>query len=232
MRSLGYVGQVKQVKILGALAVNDVSRAQTTQHSTTANRQGGETDWKVLAIDVNDPLAPLVDSERHSFRSPRVTLWCRTDRRLQRRRAIPARHHRRLQKLVDCKRLPPLTHQLLPSSASAWAHAQYYKVARGDEVIPIVGGWYQNSSFTEQIVEESHGYWRDLVNGQVDSNSINYNQTLHPDFAASYVDPAATVQRFEIPEANELPAEPKPSRFNQWYYLLAGAELIEVPEAE
>lgn len=25
--------------------------------------QGGETDWKVLAIDVNDPLAPLVNSK-------------------------------------------------------------------------------------------------------------------------------------------------------------------------
>lgn len=42
----GYTGQVKQVKILGALALND----------------GGETDWKVLAIDVEDPIAPLVGS--------------------------------------------------------------------------------------------------------------------------------------------------------------------------
>lgn len=42
----GSVGQIKQVKILGGLAVVD----------------GGETDWKLLVIDVNDPLAPLVDS--------------------------------------------------------------------------------------------------------------------------------------------------------------------------
>jgi inorganic pyrophosphatase len=25
--------------------------------------KGGETDWKVMAIDVNDPLASLVDSK-------------------------------------------------------------------------------------------------------------------------------------------------------------------------
>jgi inorganic pyrophosphatase len=43
----GYTGQVKQVKILGALAPND----------------GGETDWKVLGIDVNDPIAEFVNSK-------------------------------------------------------------------------------------------------------------------------------------------------------------------------
>ncbi|KAJ1890328.1 Inorganic pyrophosphatase [Kickxella alabastrina] len=39
--AIGYIGQVKQVKILGVMALIDE----------------GETDWKVLAIDVNDPLA-------------------------------------------------------------------------------------------------------------------------------------------------------------------------------
>lgn len=35
-------GEVKQVKILGVMALIDE----------------GETDWKVIAIDVDDPLAP------------------------------------------------------------------------------------------------------------------------------------------------------------------------------
>ncbi|KAJ2006400.1 Inorganic pyrophosphatase [Coemansia thaxteri] len=39
--AVGYAGQVKQVKILGVMALIDE----------------GETDWKILAIDVNDPLA-------------------------------------------------------------------------------------------------------------------------------------------------------------------------------
>jgi len=51
--SVGYVGQVKQVKVLGVMALLDE----------------GETDWKVIVIDVSDPLANKVndidDVEKH-----------------------------------------------------------------------------------------------------------------------------------------------------------------------
>lgn len=51
--AVGYVGQVKQVKVLGIMALLDE----------------GETDWKVIVVDVNDPLAPklndIEDVERH-----------------------------------------------------------------------------------------------------------------------------------------------------------------------
>jgi len=51
--AVGYTGQVKQVKVLGIMALLDE----------------GETDWKVLVVDVNDPLAPRLndveDVERH-----------------------------------------------------------------------------------------------------------------------------------------------------------------------
>ncbi|KAJ1981841.1 Inorganic pyrophosphatase [Dimargaris xerosporica] len=50
---IGYRGQVKQVKALGVMALLDE----------------GETDWKIIAIDVNDPLAnklnDIEDVERH-----------------------------------------------------------------------------------------------------------------------------------------------------------------------
>ncbi|QRW09116.1 inorganic pyrophosphatase [Ceratobasidium sp. AG-Ba] len=50
---VGYTGQVKQVKVLGIMALLDE----------------GETDWKVIVIDVNDPLASKLndveDIERH-----------------------------------------------------------------------------------------------------------------------------------------------------------------------
>ncbi|KAF9778149.1 inorganic diphosphatase [Thelephora terrestris] len=50
---IGYSGQVKQVKVLGIMALLDE----------------GETDWKVIVVDVNDPLAPklndIEDVERH-----------------------------------------------------------------------------------------------------------------------------------------------------------------------
>ena len=46
-------GQIKQVKILGVMALLDE----------------GETDWKIIVIDINDPLAPrlndIEDVERH-----------------------------------------------------------------------------------------------------------------------------------------------------------------------
>jgi len=50
---VGYVGQVKQVKVLGIMALIDE----------------GETDWKVIVVDVQDPLASrlndIEDVERH-----------------------------------------------------------------------------------------------------------------------------------------------------------------------
>ncbi|CAL5866170.1 uncharacterized protein PFLUO_LOCUS377 [Penicillium psychrofluorescens] len=50
---VGYPGQVKQVKVLGVMALIDEE----------------ETDWKIIVIDVNDPLAPklndIEDVERH-----------------------------------------------------------------------------------------------------------------------------------------------------------------------
>ncbi|CAN6663072.1 inorganic pyrophosphatase, mitochondrial [Trichomonascus vanleenenianus] len=51
--AVGYTGQVKQVKVLGVMALLDE----------------GETDWKIIVIDVNDPHASKVndieDVERH-----------------------------------------------------------------------------------------------------------------------------------------------------------------------
>ena len=50
---VGYTGQVKQVKVLGVMALLDEE----------------ETDWKVIVIDINDPLASKLndveDVERH-----------------------------------------------------------------------------------------------------------------------------------------------------------------------
>ncbi|BDD63590.1 Inorganic pyrophosphatase [Monascus purpureus] len=50
---VGYTGQIKQVKVLGVMALLDEE----------------ETDWKVIVIDINDPLAPklndIEDVERH-----------------------------------------------------------------------------------------------------------------------------------------------------------------------
>ena len=45
---IGLQGEVKQVKVLGCLAMIDE----------------GETDWKIFAIDVSDPLAAKMNGEQ------------------------------------------------------------------------------------------------------------------------------------------------------------------------
>src|SRR3546814_9262476 len=62
-----------------------------------------------------------------------------------------------------------------------------YKVARGDEVIPIIGESYQNVSFIEHVLEESHGFWKDLVTGKEDPGSINFNQTSNWELELSLI---------------------------------------------
>lgn len=62
--AVGYTGQVKQVKVLGIMALLDE----------------GETDWKVIVVDVNDPLASrlndIEDVERHLPGFIRATNEC------------------------------------------------------------------------------------------------------------------------------------------------------------
>ncbi|CRK12717.1 hypothetical protein BN1723_009771 [Verticillium longisporum] len=169
---IGYVGQVKQVKLLGGLAPND----------------GGETDWKMLAIDVNDPIAPLVDN------------------------------------YLDVEKYRPGTIQAFRD----WF--TYYKVARGGDVIPIIGETYQNATFATAVVEKGHEYWRDLISGAVDSNSINYNQTSRPDVKGSYVGSCSATLQLGIPsKSEEKPAAAKPTQYEHWYFLDEDFALIEVP---
>ncbi|KAG8990076.1 Inorganic pyrophosphatase, partial [Tulasnella sp. 427] len=62
--AVGYVGQVKQVKVLGIMAL----------------LEEGETDWKVIVVDVTDPLASklndIEDVERHLPGLIRATNEC------------------------------------------------------------------------------------------------------------------------------------------------------------
>ena len=97
---------------------------------------------------------------------------------------------------------------------------QFYKVPRGDDLIAIVGDAYQPADFMIEVIEESHGFWKELVKGEVDSNEINYNQTSQPDISASFVSRCEAGLRLDIPsESAPLPAAEKPEKCNWWYYL-------------
>lgn len=167
----GYTGQVKQVKVLGGLALAD----------------GEETDWKILGIDMKDPLAPFVETYE------------------------------------DVEKYRPGTIQTFRD----WF--TYYKVARGDDLIPIVGETYQNVSFIEHVIEESHGFWKDLVQGKEDSNEINYNQTSQEDLK-SYIGCKDATKKFKLPKKSKIEeAAKKPAKYDSWYYLNDKWELVEVP---
>jgi inorganic pyrophosphatase len=172
-QDIGYTGQVKQVKILGGLAPND----------------GGETDWKILVIDINDPIADLVNTWQD----------------------------------VDIYR-PGVTQALRD-----WF--TYYKVARGDDVIPIIGETYQDASFIiEDVIPQGHQYWIDLISGEEDPGRINFNQTSFPEYD-SYVKSADATKLFDLPKKSEIePAAPKPSQYDEWYYLDEDFQLIQQGE--
>ena len=166
-QDVGYVGQVKQIKVLGCLALND----------------GNETDWKVLGIDVEDPIAHLVESYE------------------------------------DVEKYRPG----VVKAYRDWF--TYYKLARGDGILEILGDYYQSPEFCVDVIEESHGFWEELVAGTVDTNEINYNQTSNPDLE-SY---AGNVTALDIPSESDVqpPAE-RPAAYNDWLYIKQEYSLIEV----
>ena len=107
---------------------------------------------------------------------------------------------------------------------------QYYKVARGDEVLEIVGGDYQNAKFMAKTIKDSHGDWKDLVRGKVDSNEINYNQTSTKKYKKSFVRSKDATKKFNLPaKSSVLPAAERPAKYDQWFYLDGDYKLIQLP---
>ncbi|KAK2764574.1 hypothetical protein FQN54_009269 [Arachnomyces sp. PD_36] len=156
-----FVGEVKKVKILGGLAMIDEET----------------TDWKIVAIDVEDPLAGAVDT------------------------------------IEDIDQYFPDLRQ------SFYDWFIYYKVIKGDGTNTITGSAYQNATFAQQIIEESHGYWTNLVNGKSDPNEITVDQTSNPDYDG-YIPSDEATEEFDIPKNSDiLPPEEKPAEYDQWYYL-------------
>lgn len=165
-------GEARAVKILGGLAMID----------------DDSTDWKVVAIDINDPLADLVDSIEE----------------------------------LD---------QYRPGARQAFYDwFIYYKVVRGNGLNTIVGGDYVNATFMAGIIEESHGYWQNLLQGKSDPNEIALNQTSHPRWCSTYIPSDEATETFDIPaEADVKPAAARPTQYDFWYYLDEDFNLIELP---
>lgn len=108
-------GDVLQVKVLGTLALIDE----------------GETDWKLLAIDVNDPLADQLND------------------------------------VADVDKFFP---GLLRASVE-WF--QFYKVPDGKPENQFAfNSEAKNAAFAKNVVNETHQFWKRLVNKEVESDKI------------------------------------------------------------
>jgi inorganic pyrophosphatase len=105
---------------------------------------------------------------------------------------------------------------------------QYYKVARGDDVIPITGNAYQNASYiTGHVLPQGYEWWLDLISGKEDPDGLAINQTSFDEFD-SYVAPSEAQKEFGIPAEDDIqPAEAKPKQYDEWYFLDADFQLIQ-----
>ncbi|KFH42778.1 Inorganic pyrophosphatase-like protein [Hapsidospora chrysogenum ATCC 11550] len=108
--------------------------------------------------------------------------------------------------------------------------AEHISFIKGDGTNTIIGDDYQNATFAQQIVEESHGYWKNLQKGNSDPNEIELHQTSTKQFRDTYIESKKATKAFKIPKKSEvLPPKPKPEEFDKWYYLDEEFNMVELP---
>ena len=145
--AVGYCGQVKQVKVLGIMALLDE----------------GETDWKVLVIDVNDPLAgklnDIEDVERHLPGLIRASNECECCRTLVTR--------------LQCALSKSLTSScVLPQLAGF----RIYKIPDGKPENQFAfSGEAKNKRYATEIIHECNEAWKKLIAGNADHAAHKVN---------------------------------------------------------
>lgn len=97
---------------------------------------------------------------------------------------------------------------------------QYYKALRSGSLNIIFGNKYQDSKTTRDIVSESHGFWKDLIDGKEKPGKISISQTSQPRLCKSYIPSKDTTKTFDLPKKSDIkPAEPRPAKYDKWFYL-------------
>ena len=153
-------GEVLQVKVLGTVALIDE----------------GETDWKIIAIDVNDPLAAQLndigDIEKHCPGLLKATLeWFK------------------IYKIPDGK----------PENKFAF------------------NGEAKNREFALKIIDETHKFWRALVNKEAEAGGISCANVSVSDspFVIQRKDALAVLEKSPEP-TSALPVDPI---VDKWHYV-------------
>ncbi|XP_031639771.1 inorganic pyrophosphatase-like isoform X2 [Contarinia nasturtii] len=152
--------QVLQVKVLGILALIDE----------------GETDWKVITIDVNDPKANQVNE------------------------------------ITDVEKVFP---GLLKATVD-WF--KIYKIPDGKPPNEIAfNDTAQNATFANEIVRETHAFWKSLIMKNIESDKISLINTAVND--SPFVIPQAEADQIMHSAAEWGTAEPVPDTIDTWHYI-------------
>jgi inorganic pyrophosphatase len=153
---VGFVGQVKQVKVLGIMALLDE----------------GETDWKILVVDVNDPLASklndIEDVERHLPGLIRATNeWFRYVKLLSSFQVFISDWFSGSTKSVR------LGLMYIPSSLADTPAAD----GKPENAFAF-SGEAKNKKYATEIIHECHEAWRRLIMGESPAKTATYDLSM------------------------------------------------------
>lgn len=135
-------GEVLRVKILGVVALIDE----------------GETDWKVITIDVNDPKAAQLndigDVEKVFPGLLRATIeWFKVNKKKQQSNKVI----------------------IMVIWAFQFSFSQIYKIPDGKPENEFAfNGEAKNATFATEIVNETHRFWQSLISKEVTSDKISW----------------------------------------------------------
>merc|ERR1712096_600776 len=136
----------------------------------------GETDWKVIAIDVNDPDAD---------------------------------------KLNDISDVEALKPGYLKDTRE-WF--RIYKVPAGKPLNQFaLNEEFQNSEYAKKVINETHGFWQQLISGKAE-HKLDITNTTVDGSAQKITEEEARQEVANHPELNDTPAD-IPKEKNYWHYV-------------
>lgn len=157
---IGYPGQVKQVKVLGVMALLDE----------------GETDWKVLAIDVKDPMADRLNGKLHVNIRNTIIDGIQTIDIHDVEKYLPGlidatRHWFKIYKMPDGK----------PANKFAFKGACKDRVSGEMHVYmshnELCNSCSDGKVYATHVIHETHNAWKKLIQGKIpakaDTHDIN-----------------------------------------------------------
>ncbi|KAI3659592.1 hypothetical protein MP638_002040 [Amoeboaphelidium occidentale] len=190
---VAYIGQVKQVKVLGVMALLDE----------------GETDWKVIVIDVTDPLAAklndIEDVEKNMPGLLRATNeWFR------------------IYKIPDGK---PENVFAFGGEAKNKAYAMNVIKETNESWKSLITG--KNKAYAMNVIKETNESWKSLITGKVPNKTDKY--------AIKTVNVAAEGSPYKVAEndatVKAVPAEKKAAphaidpSVDKWFFIVGNASL-------